>query len=417
LSALGTFAPTVRASVVLGVIAALALVVPSWLPIALALALLGAVLADGWAVRRAPAIERRTGTVLSRGSRAPLRVAARIEDRRRVLLRQPPAEGVMVDEGVAEGELNGAVIALIRGRHVLPGVANASVGPLGLVRVHHPSGEPAELRVYPDVVGARRLILRLRRSMAGHPSGMARGPLGLGTEFEAVREYSVDDDIRAINWRATARLGRPMSNQYRVDRDREVVCLIDCGRLMSASQGAATLLDGALDAVTVIALAVDELGDRFGAIAFDDGIRRALTPRHLGGSDAVEKLFDLETRPVDSDFERAFARIGRSRRALVFVHTDLVDEFAARSLLAGVTALVRRHAVVIAGASDPELETVAAADGEPARQLVALDVLAARREAAIRLRHAGAQVLEAPAGQLPERCLQAYVSAKRRAVL
>jgi uncharacterized protein (DUF58 family) len=186
---------------------------------------------------------------------------------------------------------------------------------------------------------------------------------------------------------------------------------------MSASQGAATLLDGALDAVTVIALAVDELGDRFGAIAFDDGIRRALTPRHLGGSDAVEKLFDLETRPVDSDFERAFARIGRSRRALVFVHTDLVDEFAARSLLAGVMALVRRHAVVIAGASDPELETVAASDGEPARQLVALDVLAARREAAIRLRHAGAQVLEAPAAQLPERCLQAYVSAKRRAVL
>jgi uncharacterized protein (DUF58 family) len=205
-----------------------------------------------------------------------------------------------------------------------------------------------------------------------------------------------------------------MSNQYRVDRDREVVCLIDCGRLMGAWLGTRTLLDAALDAVTVIALAVDELGDRFGAIAFDDDVRRSLGPRHLGGSDSVERLFDLESRPVDSDFERAFARIGRSRRALVFVHTDLVDEFAARSLLAGMAALVRRHAVVVASASDPELDALTASDRDPAERLVALDVLAARREATIRLRHAGAQVLEAPAEQLAERCLQAYVTAKRR---
>jgi uncharacterized protein (DUF58 family) len=417
LSSLPRFTPTVRAAAALGVIALLALVVPSWLPIALALALLGAILADGWTVRTAPTIERRASMVLSRGARTPLRISVHAGDGRRVLLRQPPASGVAVDGGSAVSELSGGLTARVRGRHVLPGVASASLGPLGLARVHHASGEPSELRVYPDVAGARRLILRLRRAMAGHPSGLARGPLGLGTEFEAVREYSVDDDIRAINWRATARLGRPMSNQYRVDRDREVVCLIDCGRLMGASLGAGTLLDAALDAVTVIALAVDELGDRFGAIAFDDGVRRSVTPRHLGGSGAVEQLFDLETRPVDSDFERAFARIGRSRRALVFVHTDLVDEFAARSLLAGVAALVRRHAVVVASVSDPELEALAVSAGDPAARLVALDVLDARREAAIRLRHAGAQVLEAPAGQLAERCLQAYITAKRRVLL
>ncbi|HEY1714845.1 MAG TPA: DUF58 domain-containing protein [Solirubrobacteraceae bacterium] len=417
MSSLLSLNPTVRAAVVLGAIAVLALVVPSWLPIALALVLLGAVVADAWTVRRAPAIERHAGTVLSRGARTPLRVTAQTGDGRRVLLRQAPAAGVGIDGGTAVTEVRGGLTGLRRGRYVLPGVANASLGPLGLARVHHVPSASSEVRVYPDVVGARQLILRLRRSMAGQPSGMARGPLGLGTEFEAIRDYSVDDDIRAINWRATARLGRPMSNQYRVDRDREVVCLIDCGRLMGGSLGTGTLLDAALDAVTVIALAVDELGDRFGAIAFDDEVRRALAPRHLGGSAAVEQLFDLETRPVDSDFERAFTRIGRSRRALVFVHTDLVDEFAARSLLAGVAALVRRHAVVVASASDPELDAVATSGRDPAARLVALDVLDARREATIRLRHAGAQVLEAPAGHLAERCLQTYVTAKRRVLL
>jgi uncharacterized protein (DUF58 family) len=414
LSSLRTLTPTLRTASLLGATALLALVLPSWLPIALVLVLVGAVLADGWTVRQPPTIERRARNVLSRGVRTPLQVTARAADGRRVLLRQPPAPGVTIDGGTAVNELLGGLTAQRRGRHVLPGVASASLGPLGLARVYHGPGESTELRVYPDVVGARRLVLRLRRAMAGHPSGMARGPLGLGTEFEAVRDYSIDDDIRAINWRATARLGRPMSNQYRVDRDREVVCLIDCGRLMGASLGTRTLLDAALDAVTVIALAVDELGDRFGAIAFDDAVRRTLPPRRLGGRETVEQLFDVETRPVDSDFERAFARIGRSRRALVYVHTDLVDEFAARSLLTGVAALVRRHAVVVVSTSDAELDALADSDRDPARQVVALDVLEARREAAIRLRHAGAQVLEASAEQLAERCLQTYITAKRR---
>jgi uncharacterized protein (DUF58 family) len=274
-----------------------------------------------------------------------------------------------------------------------------------------------EVLVYPDVLTARRLILRLRRAFAGLAGGLARGPLGLGTEFESVREYSPDDDIRQLNWRASARLGRAMSNQYRVERDREVASLIDCGRLMSAQLGTRTVLDAALDAFTVLALAADELGDRFGAIAFDAEVRRALGPRHLGGRPAIDALFDLESRPVDSDFEVAFTQLGRARRSLVFVHTDLVDEAAATSLLAGVAVLARRHAVVVAGAADPSLAALAASEDDPAHALAALDVLAARSSAVLKLRQAGATVVEAPADRLAERCLDVYVKAKLRARL
>jgi uncharacterized protein (DUF58 family) len=246
---------------------------------------------------------------------------------------------------------------------------------------------------------------------------MGRGPLGLGTEFESVREYSPSDDIRQVNWRASGRLGRPMSNAYRVERDRDVICVVDCGRLMTAQLGSRTTLDVALDAFTAVALAADELGDRLGAIAFDDGVRRLLTPRHRGGRNAVDALFDLQSRPVDSDFELAFTQVSRSRRALVFVYTDLVDEAAARSLRAGISVLARRHAVVLASAADPELQKLASDRHDLARSLVALDVLQSRRQATIRLRHAGASVLEAPPQQLAERCLDAYVRAKLRARL
>jgi uncharacterized protein (DUF58 family) len=96
----------------------------------------------------------------------------------------------------------------------------------------------------------------------------------LGTDFESIRDYSPDDDVRQINWRATDRLGRPMSNQFRVEQDREVMLLIDAGRLMSAPLEDRTRLDAAVDAAVTVALVADVVGDRCGVVAFDDGIRR-----------------------------------------------------------------------------------------------------------------------------------------------
>lgn len=413
--------PTARVAVLLAVVACTALVLPAGVAIALVVIVVAATAADAWVVREAPVVERTLARVLSRGAPSTLSVRARSSDDRRVLLRQPATPDLGVEVEVAGNELHGSVTARRRGRHELPSVASASLGPLGLARVHHPAGPPEQVRVYPDLVAARALLARLRAGAAGHPEGLARGPLGLGTEFESVRDYSPNDDIRQLNWRATARLGRPMSNQYRVERDRDVVCLLDSGRLMSAPIGSRTMLDAALDAVAVIALAADELGDRCGAIAFDATLRRSLMPRHLGGREVVEALFELEATSTDSDFELAFARVGSSRRAFVLVLTDLIDEAAARSLISAMPMLARRHAVVVASVVDPELErlttTPPAGSAEVASAVVALDVLEARARAALRLARAGAEVLEAPAEQLAARCLGAYLRAKSRARL
>ncbi len=403
--------PTPRAAALLAAVGVAALVLTPWLSVALALALVTAVAADAWSVRRAPQIERRVPSTLSRGARAPLLVRA-AADGRSVRLRQPPGAALEIDQGEGEDALDGAIVGTARGRHRLPGVASASLGPLGLARVHHRDGASFEVQVMPDIASARRLILRLRRTRAGAASGRRLGPLGLGTEFESVRDYTTNDDFRQLNWRASARLGRPMSNQYRIEQDRELICLVDCGRLMAASLGDRTVLDVALDAVTVLALAADELGDRFGAIVFDDGIRHVLAPRHRGGAAAVSALFDLAARPVDSDFEAAFVRVSRSHRAVVFVFTDLLDETAARSLVDGSLVMSTRHATFVATPADPALGVLAADELRPAVALVALDVLSSRRRAALTLRRLGVQVLEAEPDRLAQRCLDAYLSAK-----
>ena len=110
----------------------------------------------------------------------------------------------------------------------------ARPGRSGSARGRIASGEPAELARLPRPAGVHAGSRRRPRGQVPGRGLARRGPLGLGTEFESVRDYSPDDDIRQVNWRATARLGRPMSNQYRIERDRDVVCVVDCGRLMAA---------------------------------------------------------------------------------------------------------------------------------------------------------------------------------------
>jgi uncharacterized protein (DUF58 family) len=449
--------PTTRCAWLVAAVFVVGLLLPTWVAIAGALAVLAAAVADGFAVRRAPRIERPLGEVLSRGVASRFSVTT-VTDARHVLLRQPATAALQVQTRSGARELAGEILPVRRGRQRLPGVASASLGPLGLTRWHHADGDPAELLIYPDLQTATRLALRLRQGRAASEGQLRRGQLGLGTEFESIRDYSPDDDIRQVNWRASARLGRPMSNQYRVEQDRDVLCLIDSGRLMGASCGDGTLLDAALDAATAVALASDELGDRCGAIAFDANVRREVQPRRAGGRRIIRALFDLQASLEDSDFERPFLRVGRSRRALVFVFTDLIDMEAARSLVQAAPMLARRHAVVVASVSDPLLEQLAhvpvaepapdpsttrAPGGTPApsatrtpsatqapsataaltasqqsgitHAVAALSVLQARASAVEQIRRAGAQVLLAPAGSLPEACVGAYLRAKARA--
>src|SRR5205807_1663620 len=135
-----------------------------------------------------------------------------------------------------------------------------------------------------------------------------------------------------------------------------------------------------------------------GVVAFDGEVRRQLPPRRSGGDAVVRAIFDLEPSTVDADYERAFRLVG-SKRSFVLVVTDLLEEAAAQPLIEAVPVLARRHVIVVAGASDPDLDDiVAGAARSPAAvyaATVALDVLSARSRVAALLRHAGAVVVEA----------------------
>ena len=257
-----------------------------------AVALVVAVVVDARAVRRAPERGARRAAARCRAACPAALVAPSARaDGARVRVRQaaPPD----LDADAARGGRRGS-----RRRSSPAGAAATSCrrsGPAASGRCGWRAGttapgEPAEVSVYPDLASARRLALSVRRGQFREQGVSARGPLGLGTDFELVRDYLPDDDVRQVNWRATARLGRPMSNQYRVEQDRDLVLLLDAGRLAAAALPVAaaearprgTVLDATLDALAAVALVADAVGDRCGAIAFDREVRGGAAPAARG---------------------------------------------------------------------------------------------------------------------------------------
>jgi len=383
--------------------------------------IVAATVVDAWSVKGDPGARRQFVTVLARGVPAPLEVVPTARTAGRARVRQPVPPDFAVEPAEANGRLVAVVTARRRGRHPMADPAVRMTGPLGLGRWYHGGGGETEVVVYPDLPAARRLARAVRQGKLGAEGRRIRGPLGLGTDFESVREYVPDDDMRRINWRATARLGRPMTNQYRVDQNRDVVCLVDTGRLMAAPLGDRSRLDAALDAVTAVAVVAEEVGDRCGVVAFDTEVRREVRPRRAGARAVLEAVFDLETRPVDSDYELAFAAVARSKRSFVLLITDLLDESAARSLLDAVPILARRHVVAVATVTDQGVaELVRTPPSTPFdtyAAAVAHDVLDGRAVVSARLARAGAEVVEAGPDAFSAACVSTYLRAKHRARL
>jgi uncharacterized protein (DUF58 family) len=403
------------------VLAALSGILIPWQAAALVMAVVVTVaVVDAWIVRSLPIVDRDFSPILSRGVPSSMTTVAggrwpRIE------LYQAAGPDLTVDPQAGVRRIDTAITAHRRGSHPLVKVATRTVGPLGLGGWHHRAGTEDTVTVYPDMPAARRIATSVRLGHFREDGRRTRGPLGLGTEFESVREYRPDDDIRQLNWSASARTGVPMSNQFRVEQDRDVICVLDTGRLMASRVGDRTRLDVTVDAVAALAAVADQVGDRVGVVAFSRGVRRNLSPRRDGAGPVVHAIHDLEPLDEDSDFDLAFRTVLGRKRAFVLILTDLVDEAAARPLLDALPVLARKHAVAVASVEDPDLTeamiTPARDRGDMMATVAAIQLVAAKERVIAELGHRGVDVIEAPIEDFSARCVGAYLRAKNRARL
>jgi uncharacterized protein (DUF58 family) len=307
-----------------------------------------------------------------------------------------------------------------RGRFTPTEVTVRVEGPLGLAARQRRRQVPGMLRVYPPFKSRQEAELRIDRARILEVGLRSARGQGGGTEFDALREYGVDDETRRIDWAATARTTKVIVRTYRAERNQTVLLLLDTGRTMAGQVDGVPRLDHAMDAVMMLTAVATRLGDRAGLVAFDDSVRAIVGPGHARGQLArvTEAMYTLEPRLVESGYRAAFAQtLARfRRRALLVLLTELAEAPVAESLLPALPLIARDHLVLVAGIRDPQVDEWAASvptnASEAYRKAAAVEALDSRRRTVARLRGLGATVIDAPPGRLAPQLADAYLHVK-----
>lgn len=279
--------------------------------------------------------------------------------------------------------------------------------------------------VYPNVLAIRRYQLTARRGMPYRPGLRRSRPPGATSAFAGLRDFLPGDELRRINWKASARKDLPVVNELEAERGQQVMILLDCGRLMTAPAGRLTKLDHAVNAALLLGWLAQQQGDRVGLLAFSDAVDRFLPPQR--GPQQVSRLsqalYAVRAEYIEPDFGEAFALLNRrvTRRSLVVVLTDVLDPTASRDLVAQALWLSKRHLVLVVAMADPAITAALVSPIESSDRAyewaAAEEVNAARRQAFEQLHRGGVLGLDVEAGKLSPALVERYLELKERALL
>src|SRR5215470_11684808 len=242
-----------------------------------------------------------------------------------------------------------------RGDKVPAVVTVRSIGPLGIAARQGKHPVPWTVRVLPPFRSRRHLPEKLSRlrELDGQHRALRRGQ---GSEFDSLREYVIGDDVRSIDWRATARRGDVMVRTWRPERDRRILIVLDTGRTSAGRVAGTPRLDTSMDATLLLTALASRAGDRIDFLAFDRRIRARVVgaPRPAVLSSVTDAMAAIEPELVETDAAALASEVLRRvrQRALVVWFTALDPAPVELGLLPVLDALVARHTVLIASVGD-----------------------------------------------------------------
>ncbi len=301
-----------------------------------------------------------------------------------------------------------------------------SAGPLGLWSRQATLAAPGRIRVLPPFHSRVHLPARLTRlrELDGRTPLLIRGQ---GTEFDSIREYVRGDDVRSIDWRATARHNDPeapgsmrlMVRTWRPERDRRIVIVADTSRTAAARIADEPRLDTAYEASLLLAALATHAGDRVDFVAWDRRLRGRV--HGASGPELLARMVDtmagIDAELIEADWAAVPAQVRAitSRHALVVLLTAADAPGTARGLLSVLPQLTSRHTVVVASVTDPGLLAASRARDDlddvysaAAAERALLDV--ERVHAAIR--RLGALTVTAAPHELPPALADLYLDLK-----
>jgi uncharacterized protein (DUF58 family) len=312
-----------------------------------------------------------------------------------------------------------------RGRYAPGPVFVRLAAPLGLFWKDLRLDARSEVKVYPAVSSMKRYALLARQLRTREMGLRAHRLRGQGMEFARLRDHHPDDDIRLIDWKATARRSRLIAREYQVERCQNVVLMIDAGRMLTEEVDGIVKIEYVLNAALLLTRIAAQYDDRVGALVFADRVEKNVPLRK--GQAAVkgmaEALYDVEPRLRESDYEGAFDVLHTRfrKRSLVVLFTNLVDQETSGLVQGLLRGLARRHLPICVAVGDREVEEAAqrmpSTAEEAYRKAAAAHMLVSRAKTLQELHKSGVHVVDAPAGQVPVAVLDKYLDLKARQLL
>jgi uncharacterized protein (DUF58 family) len=296
---------------------------------------------------------------------------------------------------------------------------------LGLWQRFVPCPGETVIHVYPDVKQLGQYALLARTNRLSLLGVRRTRRVGQHHDFERLRDYTIDDNYKHIEWRATARRRKLTVKDFQASQSQQIVFLLDCGRMMTNEAAGLSLLDHALNATLLLSYVALRQNDSVGLVAFSDEVYRFVPPR--SGMNQMGRLlnacFDQFPRLVESRYDLAFRYLAAHsrKRSLVVLVTNVIDEVNARQVHGYLANLAWRHLPL--GVLLRDRRMFEAADAEDPQgsafweAAAAAEILSWRHQTLTDLAHSGVLVIDAFPDQLTAPLVNRYLEIKARHLL
>jgi len=235
---------------------------------------------------------------------------------------------------------------------------------LGLLMRRHDIDAAIMVSVYPSFMQLRKFELLSKTTIQSEQGNKRMRKMGHSMEFEQIKEYVRGDDIRTINWKATARKSSLMVNNYTDEKSQQVYCIIDKGRLMKMPFGNLSLLDYAINSTLILSSVCLQKQDRVGLITFANKIGTVLAAdrKPIQRANILQLLYNQETAFLESDYEMLYLKIRSSikQRSLLILFANFESLSGLKRQLNYLRSIARHHLLLVVFFENTELKQLSA---------------------------------------------------------
>jgi uncharacterized protein (DUF58 family) len=233
---------------------------------------------------------------------------------------------------------------------------------LGLASRRYQMAEEQMVPTYPSFIQLRKYDLMAFSNQLLQYGIKKIRRIGHTMEFEQIKEYVQGDDIRTLNWKATAKKNQLMVNQFQDEKSQSIYMIIDKGRVMKMPFEGLSLLDYAINATLVLSNVILKKQDRAGMFTFSKKVENRVAAERRSGQmqRMMENLYHIQTDFFESDFSRLYVDIKRNlnQRSLLLLYTNFETLDGLHRQLPYLKGIAKSHLLVVVFFKNTELNEI-----------------------------------------------------------